>query len=151
MLWKSILRLARQVENVNLELVKHFASEQKALGHPPATLFAFCISLVAYNVLSVVQASLRSAHGEAASPENLSSYYVAHSLASGWEATMLIDDTFWVKHYSGLNAAELAVELKAIAQHLDISKYRKTSTAGPLQAASCPGAASLGWRPAPRR
>ncbi len=38
---------------------------------------------------------------------------------------MLIDDTFWVKHYSGLNAAELAVELKAIAQHLDISKYRK--------------------------
>ena len=70
-----------QVENVNLELVKHFASEQKALGHPPATLFAFCISLVAYNVLAVVQASLQSAHGEAASPENLSSYYVAHSLS----------------------------------------------------------------------
>ena len=114
-----------QVENVNLELVKHFASEQKALGYPPATLFAFCISLVAYKVLAVVQASLRSAHGEAASPENLSSYYVAHSLASGWEATMLLDETFWVKQYSGLNAAELAVELKAIAQHLDISKYRK--------------------------
>lgn len=113
------------VENVNLELVKHFASEQKALGHPPATLFAFCVSLVAYNVLAVVQASLRSAHGKVASPANLSSYYVAHSLASGWEATMLLDDTFWVKHYSGLSAAELAVELRAIAQHLDISKYRK--------------------------
>lgn len=114
-----------QVENVNLELVKHFASEQKALGHPPATLFAFCISLVAYNVLAVVQASLRSAHGETASPEKLSSYYVAHSLASGWEATTLLDETFWVKRYSGLNAAALAAELKAIAQHLDISKYRK--------------------------
>jgi hypothetical protein len=114
-----------QVENVNLELVKHFASEQKALGYPPATLFAFCISLVAYNVLAVVQASLRSAHGEAASPENLSSYYVAHSLASGWEATMLIEDTFWVERYKSLKPAELAIELKAIAQHLDISKYRK--------------------------
>ncbi len=63
-----------------VQLVKHFASEQKALGYPPATLFAFCISLVAYNVLAVVQASLRSAHGEAASPENLSSYYGAHNL-----------------------------------------------------------------------
>jgi hypothetical protein len=114
-----------QVENVNLELVKHFASEQKALGHPPATLFAYCISLVAYNVLAVAHASLRSAHGEVASPENLSSYYVAHSLASGWEATMLVDDKLWVKQYSCLNAAELAVELKAIAQHLDISKYQK--------------------------
>ena len=114
-----------QVENVNLELVKHFASEQKALGHPPATLFAFCISLVAYNVLAVVQASLRSAHGEAASHENLSSYYVAHGLASGWEGTMLVDDTFWVKHYSGQSAAELALDLKAIAHHLDIRKFRK--------------------------
>jgi hypothetical protein len=113
------------LENVNLELVKHFASEQKALGHPPATLLAFCISLVAYNVLAVVQASLQSAHGEAASPENLSSYYVAHSLASGWESTMLIDETFWVKHYSGLSAAELGVQLKVTAEHLDISKYRK--------------------------
>jgi hypothetical protein len=114
-----------QVENVNLELVKHFASEQKSLGYPPATLFAFCMSLVAYNVLAVVQASLRSVHGEAASPENLSSYYVAQSLASGWEATMLIEESFWVQNYSGLDAAKLAVELKGIAQHLDISKYRK--------------------------
>jgi len=114
-----------QVENVNLELVKHFASEQKSLGHPPATLFAFCLSLVAYNVLAVAQASLRSVHGEAASPENLSSYYVAHSLASGWEATMLLDETFWEERYSGLTAAKFAAELKAIALHLDIRKYRK--------------------------
>lgn len=115
-----------QLESVNLELVKNFASEQKSLGHPPATLFAFCMSLVAYNVLSVTQSSIQSARGNVAAPENLSSYYVAHSLASGWESTMLIDTHSWEKRYSGLSAADLAKELKLIAQNIDISKYRKS-------------------------
>lgn len=37
--------------------------EINTLGYPRASLFAFCIALVAYNVLSVVKAALRSVHG----------------------------------------------------------------------------------------
>ncbi len=43
-----------KIENVNLELVKHFDSEQTSLGNPPATLFAFCVSIVAFHVLQLV-------------------------------------------------------------------------------------------------
>jgi hypothetical protein len=37
--------------------------EQPRLGYPNAALLWFCVTLVAYNVLAVVKAALRAAHG----------------------------------------------------------------------------------------
>src|SRR5512142_1795377 len=37
--------------------------EITTLGYPQAALFAFCVALVSYNVLSTVKAALRAAHG----------------------------------------------------------------------------------------
>lgn len=119
-----------KIENVNLELVRHFASEQTALGNPPATLFAFCVSLVAYNMLQLVHVSVRAAHGKAETKNKISNYYLAHALQSGWESTYLIDDQFWIQNYSHFSAKELAVELIRIAKNLKLSQYRKT-TRGP--------------------
>jgi hypothetical protein len=33
------------------------------VGYPKAALFGFCLALVAYNMLAVVLAALRSVHG----------------------------------------------------------------------------------------
>ncbi len=79
-----------KIENVNLELVKHFDSEQTSLGNPPATLFAFCVSIVAFNVLQLVHSSLQAAHGQAATQDKISNYYLAHALQGGWESTYMI-------------------------------------------------------------
>lgn len=51
--------------------------EIKTLGYPKAALFAFCMALVAYNILSVVKAALRSVHGAGKIDAGISSYYLA--------------------------------------------------------------------------
>ena len=119
-----------KIENVNLELMKHFASEQTSLGNPPATLFAFCVSIVAFNLIQLVHASLRAAHGEEATAGKISNYYLAHALRGGWESTYLIEDSFWIQKYSGLTPAQLAAELILIARSVKLSQFRKT-TRGP--------------------
>lgn len=114
-----------KIENVNLELVKQFDSEQTSLGMPPATLFAFSVSLVAYNMVQLVHASLRAAHGSEATKDKISNYYLAHALQSGWENTHMIEDEFWIAKYSTLTPKQLASELKRIAKMTDLSHYRK--------------------------
>jgi len=44
------------------------------LGYPKAALFGFCLALVAYNLLAVVLAALRSVHGEETVKEEVSLY-----------------------------------------------------------------------------
>jgi IS4 transposase len=46
------------------ELAAVLNNEIDTLGYPKAALFAFCAGLLAYNVLNVVKADLRSIHGE---------------------------------------------------------------------------------------
>lgn len=115
-----------KIENVNLELVRHFASEQTSLGNPPATLFAFCVSIVAYNMLQLVHASVRAAHGKEETENKVSNYYLACALQSGWESTYLIDDRFWIQKYSHFSAKELAAELIRIAKNIKLSQFRKS-------------------------
>ncbi len=52
------------VETMFQELTQHLGCEVNTLGYPKAALFGFCVALVAYNVLAVVKAALRSVHGE---------------------------------------------------------------------------------------
>jgi len=115
-----------QIENVSLELMKHFASDQAALGNPPATLFAFCVGIVAFNMIQLVHASLRAAHGEEATADKVSNYYLAHALQSGWESTYLIDEQFWINRYAKLTPKQLAAELICIAKNVKLSQFRKT-------------------------
>jgi hypothetical protein len=49
------------------------------LGYPKAALFAFCVALVAYNVLSTVKGALRSVHGEEKVADEVSGYYMSVS------------------------------------------------------------------------
>jgi IS4 transposase len=55
------------------ELATCLNGEIDTLGYPKAALFAFCVALVSYIVMSVVKAALRSVHGEEA-VEGLSFY-----------------------------------------------------------------------------
>jgi len=52
------------IETAFQELEAHLHSEINALGYPKGALFGFCVALLAYNVLAVVKAALRSVHGE---------------------------------------------------------------------------------------
>jgi Transposase DDE domain len=115
-----------KIENVNLELMKHFASEQTSLGNPPATLFAFCVSIVAFNLVQPIHISLRAAHGEEATFDKISNYYLAHALQGGWESTQLIEESFWIRKYSSLTPKQLAADLIRIATSFKLSQFRKS-------------------------
>ena len=48
------------LETAFKHLEAYFTSEINTLGYPKAALFGFCLALVAYNLLAVVLAALRS-------------------------------------------------------------------------------------------
>jgi IS4 transposase len=106
------------------ELATCLHGEIDTLGYPKAALFGFCVALVSYNVMSVVKAALRSAHGEEA-VEGLSFYYLADEV-SGTHRGMMIaipEDEWAVFH--GLTAAVFGRALLDLAAGVRLSAYRK--------------------------
>ena len=98
--------------------------EVNTLGYPRAALFAFCVALVSYNVLGVVKAALRSAHGEEA-VEGLSFYYLADEVAGTHRGTMIaIPEDEWAV-FHGLTAVEFSRILLDLAAGVRLSSYRK--------------------------
>ncbi len=98
--------------------------EVNTLGYPKAALFAFCVALVSYNVMSVVKAALRSAHGEEA-VEGLSFYYLADEVAGTHRGMMIaIPEDEWAV-FHGLTAAAFGRILLHLAANVRLLLYRK--------------------------
>jgi len=63
---KQIARLYEKrwtIEKVFQDLTVALTCEINTLAYPRAALFAFCLALVAYNAVSLIQAALRAVHG----------------------------------------------------------------------------------------
>jgi IS4 transposase len=106
------------------ELATCLNGEIDTLGYPKAALFAFCVALVSYNVLSVVKAALRSVHGEEA-VEGLSFYYLADEVAGTHRGMMIaIPEQEWAV-FHGLTAVAFGKVLRDLAAGVRLSSYRK--------------------------
>src|SRR6202040_3112458 len=77
------------LETAFQHLEAYFQSEINTLGYPKAALFGFCLALVAYNMLAVVMAALRSVHGAQTIDQELSLYYVANDIAQTSHGMMI--------------------------------------------------------------
>ena len=88
---RTLLQMYYQwyIETAFQELEAHLHSEINSLGYPKAALFGFCVALVAYNVLAVVKAALRSVHGEQKIANEVSGYYLAGHLGRTYEGMMI--------------------------------------------------------------
>ena len=108
---KVIAELYRKrwlIETAFAELEATLNGEVNTLGYPKAALFAFCVALVAYNVLSTLKGALRSVHGEAVVAEDVSGYYVADEIADDTRGMMIaIPEDEWVVFHD-LTPVELA-------------------------------------------
>jgi IS4 transposase len=112
------------VESAFGELATCLNGEIDTLGYPKAALFAFCVALVSYNVMSVVKAALRSAHGEEA-VEGLSFYYLADEIAGAHRGMMIaIPEDRWAV-FHGLTAVAFGRVLLDLAAGVRLSAYRK--------------------------
>jgi Transposase DDE domain len=120
----DLYRRRWSVEAAFGELATCLDGEIDTLGYPKAASFAFCVALVSYNVMSVVKAALRSAHGEEA-VEGLSFYYLADEVAGTHRGMMIaIPEEEWAV-FHGLTAAALGRMLLDLAAGVRLSSYRK--------------------------
>ena len=113
------------IETAFQELEATLHSEVNTLGYPKAALFAFCVALVSYNVLSTIKAALRSVHGEAVVEEEVSGYYVADEIQMTHRGMMIaIPEDEWVV-FRDLRPVELAEVLVTLARRVSLPKLRK--------------------------
>ena len=112
------------VESAFGELATCLNGEVNTLGYPKAALFAFCVALVSYNVLSVVKGALRSIHG-AEAVEEVSGYYLADEIAGTHRGMMIaIPEDEWVV-FAGLTAPAMGQVLRGLAAKVRLAKFRK--------------------------
>src|SRR5512135_9239 len=113
------------IETAFQELEATLHSEVNTLGYPKAALFAFCVALVSYDVLSTLKAALRSVHGEAKVAEEVSGYYVADEIQMTHRGMMIaIPEDEWAVFHD-LPPVELAEVLVRLAQAVPLPKFRK--------------------------
>ena len=126
----ELYRLRWTIETAFAELAETLNGEVETLGYPKAALFAFCVALVAYNVLSTVKAALRSVHGEQRVAEEVSAYYVAEEVRMTRRGMMIaIPEDEWVVFHE-MTPRELGGVLVELAGLVRMTEYRK-STRGP--------------------
>ncbi len=122
----TLYRQRWTVEGAFQELEAHLKSEIETLAYPQAALFAFCLALVSYNVLSVVRAALRGAHGHDKVENEVSSYYLADEVAGVSRGlTILLPGDFWHERFAQQTPSQMAQLLLAWARQVRLSAFRK--------------------------
>jgi len=112
------------IERVFQDLTVALACEINTLGYPKAALFGFCLAVVAYNAVALVQAALRAAHGAKAQAE-VSWYYVCLHLAKVYAGMMIaVPPKHW-DLFRRLDVGDFAALLRDLAARTDLRRFRK--------------------------
>ncbi len=113
------------LETAFQELTTHLNSEINTLGYPRAALFGFCVALVAYIIMAIVKAALRSVHGTKTIQDNLSGYYLADELAGVYRGMMIsIPAPEWII-FRTLTQQQLIHCLQMLAGKVKLSRFQK--------------------------
>lgn len=121
----EVYRKRWTLETAFQELEKTLAGEIETLGYPKAALFAFCVALVAYNILSTVKAALRAAHGHERVQQEVSGYYIADELRCTYRGMVIaIDDRNWTP-FRDMTPVQLGATLVDLAGHVRLAAFRR--------------------------
>ena len=113
------------IETMFQELTETLTCEVHALGYPKAALFGFCLALMAYNAVAVMQAALRAVHGCEKVQQDISAYYLALEISQTYDGMMVaIPSPHW-SIFRSLNAQQLADVLQDLAEHANLRRYQK--------------------------
>jgi IS4 transposase len=125
---KTIAKLYRKrwtIETAFQELEATLNGEVNTLGYPKAALFAFCVALVSYNMMSVIKAALRAVHGEQTVQEKVSGYYLADEVTMTYRGMMIaIPEDEWVVFHD-LTPVQMGEVLVDLAKNVRLALYPK--------------------------
>ena len=113
------------IEGAFQDLTVILQCEPNTLGYPPAALFAFCLAVVAYNVLRLTRAALGTAHGAEKIEHEVSSYYLAQELAKVFPGMAIALPAEEWQAYAFMTPAELAKQLRQWARQAPLWRYQK--------------------------
>ena len=115
------------IETMFQELTQNLRCEVKTLGYPKAAIFAFCLALLAYHAVSIVQAALRAVHGREIIQKTVSGFYLSLELSQTYDGMMIaIPAPHW-EMFRTRTPKQLAETLLALAVHVDLRRYKKHS------------------------
>lgn len=107
-------------------MAQNLEGEIETRGYPKAALFSFCSALVAFNLLSVVMAAMRAAHGAKTVENKVSVYYLADEVAHTHRGMMIaLPASYWTETYASLTPSPMARELVRLAKAVNLPRYRK--------------------------
>lgn len=112
------------IESMFQELTEHLTCEIRTLGYPRAALFAFSLALTAWNLISIIKASLGAVHGEEQVEQHVSGYYLSLEISQVAQGMQIaIAPKNW-EVFREMDAKRLAEVLKELASHVNLSKYQ---------------------------
>jgi IS4 transposase len=113
------------IEGAFQELTVILQCEPNTLGYPPAALFAFCLAVVAYNILRLTRAALGAAQGPEKVEREVSSYYLAQELAKVFTGMAIALPPAEWQEYAYMTPAAFAAQLRQWAQQAPLWRYQK--------------------------
>jgi IS4 transposase len=117
-----------RIETAYQVLTDTLVCEQPKLGYPKAALFAFCVTILAYNVLATVKAALASVHGAATVAETVSIHHLTEDVRRTHGGMMIaIAIPHWII-FRDLDACAMADLLRELAAKVKLSRYKKAPT-----------------------
>lgn len=125
---KRVAELYRKrwtIEKVFQDLAVALTCEIHTLGYPKAALFGFCLALVAYNAVSLVQAALRSVHGAAKVETEVSWYHLCRHLSKVYTGMMIALPASQWDVFRRLEVPAFATLLRELATRIDLRRFRK--------------------------
>jgi IS4 transposase len=122
-----------KIEGAFHELTMALQCEVNTLGYPKAALFAFSVAVVAYNVLAVVKAALRTVHGEEKVQKEVSGYYMALEWGLVVAGMMIALPAQEWEVFGQLSARDLARCLREWAAKINLEKIKKAPPRKPTK------------------
>ncbi len=114
------------LESVFQSLTEPLTCEIDTLAYPKAALFGFCVALVAYNVLAVIRAAVRSEHGRVEVVAKTSNYHMVQEVASTYAGMMIAVPAAEWEPFGRLAVPELAEFLREAASQAWLAKYPRS-------------------------
>jgi IS4 transposase len=122
----DVYRKRWTVESAFQEMEAYLDGEVETLGYPQAALFAFCLALVSYNVLSLLKAALRAAHGVERIQAEVSGYYLADEVAGTWRGMgIILPPEYWSERFGRQTPSAMATFLVRMAKRVRLEAFRK--------------------------
>ena len=106
------------------DLTTHLNCEICTLAYPKAAVFAFCLALLAWNLISVLRASLGAVPGEDSVKKNVSGYYLSLEISQVHHGMMIAIPEKHGTLFRSLTPTALAKLLKQLAAKVRLAQYQ---------------------------